>query len=419
MNTSWSVVLVQLGCRRAYATAAALALASKLEMLYTDFYAGKIIAGLRFTNSLGKLFGPCVKRICARSSPHIPLDKVSHFPSFALQYKLRKLLAARRGELPKAYIWGGRTFCEIVSQKLSEKCRVVYCFSSVAKEVFQGVAGFKTVRILDQATPPLYLEEELVRKAGSRYADWVKTRAFSHGSEEYSARQAEEWKLADVIICASKFCADTILASGVEESKVRVVPFGIAPRYYEAGSADRVKRQREGLRVLFVGNDPLRKGMIDVVIALEQLQSWRIRGMFVGSMESLTLYGLNRMSRVGTIVGSVPMTEMLRIYREADVLALPSVSDSFGAVVLEALAAGLPVITTQNCGASEAIRDGIEGFIVPVGCPEAIAERLKLLARDPDLLAEMGRRAAQRAREYTLECYQERLMRCLRASIEK
>jgi len=97
-----------------------------------------------------------------------------------------------------------------------------------------------------------------------------------------------------------------------------------------------------------------------------------------------------------------------RHYQWADVFVFPTICDSFGIVQVEALAAGLPVITTANAGS--VVRAGIDGFIVPIRDAAAIAEKLDRLAADPDLLKKMSFAAVDRAREFSWEKYGERLV---------
>ena len=83
---------------------------------------------------------------------------------------------------------------------------------------------------------------------------------------------------------------------------------------------------------------------------------------------------------------------MPAMYRNADVLVLPSLVEGSALVVLEAMASGLPVIVTPNVGA-DAVRDGVEGFVVPIRSPEAVACRLEELASDDSLRVAMGKAA--------------------------
>jgi starch synthase len=87
--------------------------------------------------------------------------------------------------------------------------------------------------------------------------------------------------------------------------------------------------------------------------------------------------------------------DMPAVYRAADVLVLPSLLEGSALVVLEAMASGLPVIVTENTGA-DAVRDGVEGFVVPARSPEAIAARIEELA-SPELRRRMGGAARARA----------------------
>jgi glycosyltransferase involved in cell wall biosynthesis len=75
------------------------------------------------------------------------------------------------------------------------------------------------------------------------------------------------------------------------------------------------------------------------------------------------------------------------------------------------MACGVPVITTPNCGS--VVRDGVDGFIVPIRDATAIADKVELLLADRALREHMGRSARERAREFTWERYGERLLGAL------
>jgi glycosyltransferase involved in cell wall biosynthesis len=98
-------------------------------------------------------------------------------------------------------------------------------------------------------------------------------------------------------------------------------------------------------------------------------------------------------------------------YTWADVFLLPTVCEGSATVCYEALAAGLPVVTTPNAGST--VRDGVDGFVVPIRDSETLVERLARLAEDPELLAGMSANALARASEFGLANYGERLMRVL------
>jgi glycosyltransferase involved in cell wall biosynthesis len=95
--------------------------------------------------------------------------------------------------------------------------------------------------------------------------------------------------------------------------------------------------------------------------------------------------------------GTVPHTQLFAIYRRADVLVLPTLSDGFAMVVSEAMSQGLPVITTEWAGAAQFITPGENGLVVPARDPESLAEALESCAARPEWLRAMGVGARQTA----------------------
>jgi glycosyltransferase involved in cell wall biosynthesis len=106
--------------------------------------------------------------------------------------------------------------------------------------------------------------------------------------------------------------------------------------------------------------------------------------------------------------GQIPRTRMVEEFRHADVFVLPTISDSFALVHLEALACGVPVITTPNCGS--VVRDGVDGFIVPIRDAKMLAGRIEEIVNDRVLRQRMSQHARERARQFTWERYGARLL---------
>lgn len=101
-------------------------------------------------------------------------------------------------------------------------------------------------------------------------------------------------------------------------------------------------------------------------------------------------------------LGFMKKEKLLKYYRAADLFVLPTREDIWGLVINEAMAFGLPVITTDRCVAGlELVEDGVTGYIVPVGDVDALAEKINLtLSGD---CAAMGAAALERIRPYTIE----------------
>jgi glycosyltransferase involved in cell wall biosynthesis len=95
-----------------------------------------------------------------------------------------------------------------------------------------------------------------------------------------------------------------------------------------------------------------------------------------------------------------------RVFGKSSVLVLPAVEDGFGLVALEAMACGLPVIVTSNCGAADVVNNGINGFIAPPRDVETMANQLRFLAENESRRAEMGQFARITSQQYNQQVYQ-------------
>ena len=104
----------------------------------------------------------------------------------------------------------------------------------------------------------------------------------------------------------------------------------------------------------------------------------------------------------------MPQSELARYYQQASVFVLPSIQDGFGMVVYEAAACGLPVIVTENVGAS--IRDGLDGFVVPIRDVDALVRKMNYLYEHPMESAAMGQSALNYVQQFTWENYHRELI---------
>jgi glycosyltransferase involved in cell wall biosynthesis len=172
---------------------------------------------------------------------------------------------------------------------------------------------------------------------------------------------------------------------------------------------DNVFRKPRPLRVLTVGTIGLRKGSHYVLQAAKETKG-KVELRMVGSID-VGPEVIRQLQQCVSVLGPIPRTEMLMQYHWADVFLLPSLCEGSATASYEALAYGLPIITTPNAGS--VVRDGVDGFIVPVGDPEAIVQRLDMLASQPMLRLQMSSNARGRAKEFTLATYSSRLMQAL------
>ena len=211
-------------------------------------------------------------------------------------------------------------------------------------------------------------------------------------SDEKCARKDEEIALADTIVVASNFTRSTLDLFPGEKKSVTVIPYG-APT--PSPTARERTRAQDPLRVLYVGSLTQRKGISYLFSAMALLGSaatLTIVGRKVGSSKAL-----DEACTSHSWHPSLPHGEILKQMHQHDVFVFPSLFEGFGLVIGEAMSQGLPVITTPHTGGPDIMRDGQDGFIVPIRDPEAIASRLLSLHHDRDLLKTMSDSARERA----------------------
>lgn len=217
-------------------------------------------------------------------------------------------------------------------------------------------------------------------------------------------RMDHEINLADKIIVGSSVVKDTFVAEGVEKNKLVVLPYGVDTCLFRpAPSPSDCFNQ---LCVLFVGQISQRKGISYGLRAFK-------RSMHSGI--SLTLVGRfqgeeqNYSSWKGFFkhVRHQPHRKLFKIFQENDIFLFPTLLEGMPLVVLEAMACGLPIVTTPN-GAGDIVRNGVEGFIIPTRDVDAIVESLERLKSDPELRLWMGRNARKRALNFSWEIYRKK-----------
>lgn len=244
---------------------------------------------------------------------------------------------------------------------------------------------------------------KLLVEEAERLPEWASTLIGNEDSPEKSARKDEELALADVVFVASSYTLNTLKDAPSFKAPVVVIPYGAPPR--PANAPVRKPRERTGpLRAIFVGSLGQRKGLSYLFDAVKQLGSG-VELTVIGTLPLERCEALeNELKRVRWIP-SLPHAQVLEEMAQHDVFVFPSLFEGFGLVLIEAMAMGLPIVTTPHTAGPDLIDDGCEGFLVPIRSSRAIAEKLDLLRREPELVETMGAAAKTKAVTYTWDNY--------------
>lgn len=407
------IVVAQVGSRMHYAVPRILQEAGRLARLYTDICASSgFIPWFGFLPA--ELQPKSIKKLLGRNPRGIPQHKIRDFKRQSLCARAVAQKARSKAAVVAHNHETARGFCQSVVRSGLEGASGVYAFKSAALEIFEHAREQGILTLLDQTGALTETYWRMSAEEEARYPGWQpRGAAGTPELEAYCAREKRERELADRILCPSEYVIETLSKAGVNPGKCELVPYGYDATAVEEPCGER--NPSSTLRVLLVGSVRLEKGIQYALEAAKRLgRGFEFRA--VGDVHLLP-EGSRLVKEKVELTGQVPWTELAQHYRWADILLFPTLSDSFGLVQLEAMAHGLPVITTPHAG--KVVRDGTDGFIVPIRDAEAIAQKLEHLAANRDKLTELSRAALERITGFDMKSYGKRLLSAIPTPITK
>ena len=195
---------------------------------------------------------------------------------------------------------------------------------------------------------------------------------------------------AAVVVAWSEWVRRSLVSDyGVRADRIVVQPPGVPLERFAAPP----RQANDRVRLLFVGGDFPRKGGPELLRAFSELPA----RCELDVVTSADLAGSDRV-RVHRGLGPDDPA-LIELYARADLFVLPTRADTWGHAVVEAMAAGLPVVTTAVGALSELVTDGVEGVVVEPGSSDALATALLPLVDSPALRTRLGAAARRRAEE--------------------
>ena len=270
--------------------------------------------------------------------------------------------------------------------------RAVYAYEDGALHQFRRARELGIHCIYDLPIGYWRANRKISNEEAELQPAWKGTLNALADSDAKCALKDQELELADTVVVPSTFVKKTLEMYPGSKKKIVVNPFGV-PANISAPRTLTVPDQP--LRVLYVGSLTQRKGISYLFEAIEKAGkavTLTIIGRKVGQSQAL-----DRQCEKHRWIASLPHTEILAEMRQHDVFVFPSLFEGLALVTGEAISQGLPVITTPNSGGTDILRDGVDGFIVPIRDAEAITARLLQFYDDRTLLQRMSDAAREGA----------------------
>lgn len=390
--SSRKAVICFAGPRDRYQSALALQENHALEALVTEAYFSQFWAE---TGICGKNFHRFAK---VRHHAAIPATKaVRSYGAFVRTLQAR---FDRRKDSPHFAV-ADRLLSEKAGQVALRRQAPLIAYSYYADAAFRRMEGSGLPRVLFQVHPNgKYLRElfqQEIEKVPAAKASLMEetemSPLFSHNDETFA--------MADAVICASSFTKHSLAAAG-STKPAHVVGYGVDLDLF---SARTIAPSARPLTVGFVGALSQRKGARYLLGALAALPKGTAK-LILYTRASVDRDLIRGFEDVDVEVrGGLSDAELAADLKRCDLVALPSIAEGFGLVILEAMACGVPVLCTTSTGGADFIRHRQNGFLIEPGSKDAILRELEWALTRRDELFQLGQAARVEAAQHTWAAY--------------
>lgn len=319
-----------------------------------------------------------------RTVKEVPAPFVSSRPHVALlRHAFNRLHMPNDPAINRLVV---RDFDRWAARRLSDE-RVVVALSSFATGTLSKATRMGATTVCDRGSWHILEQQRVLSEEASTW-NWPSTR-FDPWLIE---RELAEYENATTVTVPSEPARRSFLRRGMPSSRVAKVPYGVDTRKYRRADTD----ARDNRRVICVGHIGLRKGHQYLVPAYRRVRRPDSSLVLIGDAPRATVDLLGDLGRDISVMGTMSRDGVATELRRSGIFALASIEEGLALVIGQAMAAGLPVVASEATGAEELITDGVEGFIVPTGDGDRLAEALERLLADEGLARNMGDAAWRR-----------------------
>lgn len=374
-------------------------LSKRKYLLY--FYTGLAISSKSILYKFWKLLPLKIKR---KTSNRIVQDLKPKELKLIPFYELKALRQVKEMKKNDDIFFGrNKKFQHKISIQLLEKANAIIGFDTSSWIIADKAVLAKKPLILDVSIAHSKSKEVVYKSINSLYPKWGFNLDFKE--EKYLVIEELEYQKATAIVVASRFTKETLTQNGVDPKKIFINPYGVDLSKFVYHK----RLTKKTIQFLFVGIVDARKGIPFLLKVWEKFKGEGVSLTLLGPVTDnvkteIMNYGYNNV----TIAGRVPHSELPGIMGKHDVFIFPSFFEGFGLVILEALACGMPVITTTATAGPDLINNGKEGFVIEPGDEMALEKSLQFFIDNPDQIYSMGKLAVEKAKKYDWDKYGER-----------
>jgi glycosyltransferase involved in cell wall biosynthesis len=365
-----------------------------------------------FSKLLKSLIPSIYRKISNRIIEHIPQNKILVFPGHELN-SLKNL--NRSGFSESSYFSRNQYFQNLIKDSLLKESSVVIGFDTSSWILITKCKKLNIPYILDVSIAHSVKKNIVYTKIFDEYPSWNQT--LETKSKDFLDFEQYELNNATHIVVASSFTRNSLIDNGIIADKISINAYGVDLFQFPLKDSFSLF---EKVRFIFLGIVDARKGIPILLDIFKQVDNSKANLSIVGSINDKIESIINENYELSNIeiIGKLPHNELPSLLRKHDVFIFPSYFEGFGLVILEAMASGLPVITTTATAGPDIIENGVEGFIIEPGDKEGLRIAINFFIDNPSQIEIMGRAARKKAEQYSWDAYGDRWEKIIHDVIE-
>ena len=355
-------------------------------MCLKKFHAFNLAEQLNKHDSLKHLYTSFYGKFGSKQNNHninIPSDRVRTNPFLAL---------LSYGYNPFSDLWVWNKFGEWAAKHIRDE-DIVISWGLSALPIIREAKERGIIAIVERGSAHAEVQRNLLIDEYERHGQPIDKLKRSFSSERME-RELLEYELADYIEVPSEFARRSFIEQGIPAEKLIKGFRGVdLTAFSELPASDDV------FRVIYTGQMSLQKGVQYLLQAFAELKLANAElWLFGGEQPEIEPFFENYEGHYRHF-GPVSQRTLHEYYAHGSVFAICSIQDGFGQVIPQAMACGLPVISTFNTGANDVVEEGVQGFTVPIRDVEAIKEKILYLYENPEICREMGQSAKRKVQQ--------------------
>lgn len=293
--------------------------------------------------------------------------------------------------------WSYANLFDIAALPYVKNCDIFHGSDLYSLLCMKKAKKLGAITVLDQKIAPADARKRLLQEEYKKYG-------ISIPLPDYSLfkKTKKECEIADFILVASQFVFYGLVEQGVNPNKIIFIPYGSDLTKFKP-----MQRNDNVFRIIQIGLS-LRKGVQYLLEAYKQLNLKNSELLLIGKIGEDVKRIMAKYDGFYQHIDYVPNSELPLYYGNSSVFVLPSILEGSSLCIYEAMACGLPVIVTKNCGS--VARDGKDGFIIPTGGVQDLKDKLAFLYNNREAGIEMGRSGNEYIKNFTWDNYGKKLI---------